>query len=122
MPHRVKPDNRRKPRLGRKTVGIRHKADSVKALLGNPSHSVFGRLNEQALSHQRVRKWLENKLPQDLVGRLSGVVERAETLVIFAESAGWSARVRYAVAEIEPALLREYPNISVISVRVMPRD
>jgi hypothetical protein len=108
--------------VGRKTAGIRHKADSVKTLLGNPSHSVFGRLNEQARAHERVRKWLENQLPQELVARLSGVVERQDTLVIFTESAAWSARVRYAVAEIEPALLREFPNISVLTVRVMPRE
>jgi hypothetical protein len=122
MPHRVKPDNRRKSRLGRKTVGIRHKADSVKALLGNTSQSVFGRLNEQARAHERVRKWLEIQLPQDLVARLSGVVERQDTLVIFTESAAWSARVRYAVAEIEPALRHEFPHISVVTVRVMPRE
>ena len=108
--------------MGATTVRTRHKADSVKALLGSASHSPFKRLSEQAQRHARLRKWLEMQLPQDLVARLSGVVERQDTLVVFTESAVWSARVKYAVAEIEPILRREFPNISVVSVRVMPRS
>jgi hypothetical protein len=108
--------------MGGTPVGNRHKADSVKALLGGSSHSPLGRIQAQADAHARMRKWLENKLPDGLAVRLSGVVERDDTLVIFTESAVWSARVRYAVAEIEPDLLREFPQVSVVTVRVMPRD
>jgi hypothetical protein len=108
--------------MGAGPVGIRHKSDSVKALLGRASHSPLARIQEQANAHERVRKWLETQLPPALVPRLSGVVERGETLVIFAESAVWSARVRYAVAEIEPALRLAFPQLSVVNVRVKPRD
>jgi hypothetical protein len=108
--------------MGGTPVSNRHKADSVKALLGSMSKTPLARIKEQSDSHTRVRKWLEKQLPADLAARLSGVVEREDTLVIFTEAAVWCARVRYAVAEIEPALLREFPHVSVVTVRVLPRD
>jgi hypothetical protein len=49
------------------------------------------------------------------------VVERAENLVIFAESAAWSARLRYAVVELDDDIKRANPAIRSISVRVMPK-
>jgi hypothetical protein len=42
-------------------------------------------------------------------------------LVVFATSAAWSARVRFALAECEPDLRRDHPAIGRISVRVLPR-
>jgi hypothetical protein len=41
-------------------------------------------------------------------------------LVIFTASAAWSARVRFAVAEIEEALKRAHPRIAHVAVRVLP--
>jgi hypothetical protein len=120
MPHRVKAHNRRRRRLGPATVSNRHKADSVKALLGNPSQSPIAGLTAQAERHARITEWLEKQLPRALAVRITGVVERQDTLVIFTESAVWSARVRYAVAEIEPVLRQAFPQFSVVSVRVMP--
>jgi hypothetical protein len=86
------------------------------------SKTPLARIKEQAAVHARVREWLEKQLPNELVARLSGVVERDNTLVLFTESAVWCARVRYAVAEIEPALLNAFPHLSVVTVRVLPRD
>jgi hypothetical protein len=106
--------------VGLTTVRNRHKPDSVKALLGNPSQSPVAGFTAQAKRHARITEWLEKQLPRDLAGRVSGVVERQDTLVIFTESAVWSARVRYAVAEIEPVLFEEFPQFSVVSVRVAP--
>jgi hypothetical protein len=42
-------------------------------------------------------------------------------LVIFTESAAWSARVRFAVAEIEVELKRAHPAIAAVAVRVLPK-
>jgi hypothetical protein len=47
-------------------------------------------------------------------------VERGDTLVIFTRSAGWSARVRFAVAEIEAQLKSAHPGIARVEVRVLP--
>jgi hypothetical protein len=42
--------------------------------------------------------------------------------VLFADSAAWSARLRYAVQEIEGALRERHPAIAEIKVRVLPRS
>jgi hypothetical protein len=52
---------------------------------------------------------------------VSGVVERAENLVIFAESAAWAGRLRYALVELDEEIRRENPAIRSVAVRVMPR-
>jgi hypothetical protein len=48
-------------------------------------------------------------------------VERDGTLVIFAESAAWSARLKYALHELEPVIRASQPDIQQVSVRVMPK-
>ncbi len=56
------------------------------------------------------------------MGKLSGIVEREGALVLFAESAAWSARLRYAVQEIEAPLRAAHPEIAAIKVRVLPKS
>ncbi|HEV2229543.1 MAG TPA: hypothetical protein VGR86_11345 [Steroidobacteraceae bacterium] len=67
-------------------------------------------------------EWLSRRLPAGLGARLSGVVERDETLVIFAESAAWSARLRYTVQDLEREILAAAPGLTTVVVRVRPRD
>ena len=52
---------------------------------------------------------------------MTGVVERDGVLVLFAESAAWSARLRYFVLEMESQIRAADPGITVINVRVLPR-
>jgi len=73
-------------------------------------------------SQREWQKWLASELPAEAVAHLSGVVERGDTLVVFTESAAWSARVRYAVAEIEALIKKECVGIQKVVVRVMPRS
>jgi len=49
------------------------------------------------------------------------VIERAGDLVIFSDSSSWSARLRYAIAELDAELKAERPAIAHIIVRVLPR-
>jgi len=44
-----------------------------------------------------------------------------DTLVVFAESSAWSARLRYAVVEIEAQIRAAHPGITEITVRVLPK-
>ena len=120
MPKQVKSNKRGRSRLGGRAARKSHKADSVKAHLLGPSHSMLGRVGAQTLRHDNWLRWLQTRLPQELSRRVSGVVEREGTLVIFTESAAWSARMRYAVAEIEPQIRSTHPDIIQIRVRVLP--
>ncbi|HWZ61579.1 MAG TPA: hypothetical protein VNX02_01045 [Steroidobacteraceae bacterium] len=66
--------------------------------------------------------WLSAHLPAQIRPRLSGVIERDGTLVIFAESAAWSARMRYSVLELEAEIRAAAVGLTAIEVRVRPRD
>jgi len=84
--------------------------------------AALARVSEQAALQKQWRKWLEERLPAQTVAHLSGVMERGDTLVIFTESAAWSARMRFAVAEIEGHIRKEWPGIREVVIRVMPRS
>jgi hypothetical protein len=58
----------------------------------------------------------------EIRARVSGVVEREGVLVIFAESAAWSARLRFTVEELGPEIRTAAAGITRIVVRVRPRD
>ena len=95
--------------------------ESVKTLLSRSSQSALGRVAEQRQSQSDWRTWLSSKLPAALAARVTGAVENAENLVIFAESSAWSARLRYAIAELDTEIRRANPAIQSINVRVMPK-
>jgi predicted nucleic acid-binding Zn ribbon protein len=95
--------------------------ESVKALLGRISRNVATPVAEQRQVQQGWREWLENKLPEALETHVTGVVERAGTLTVFAESAAWSARLRFAIIELEPHIRERSPDIAKLVVKVMPR-
>jgi hypothetical protein len=90
--------------------------------LSRASHFALTRVAEQRQSQKDWGKWLGSKLPADLSGRVRGVLERDGNLVIFAASAAWSARLRFAVAELEPQIRAENAAIRSVAVKVMPRS
>jgi len=97
-----------------------NQTDSVKDLLAKLTPGLM-RVSEQTHRQDFWRSWLEKNLPLEIRGKLTGVVEREGTLVIFAESPAWSARLRYAVQEIESQILGAKPGINSVTVRVLPR-
>jgi hypothetical protein len=96
------------------------KPDSVKDVLAR-STPTLTRVSNQAERQKHWKTWLGAHLPAALITRLSGVVEREGALVIFAESAAWSARLRFAILELEAAIRAEAPEIQQIIVRVLPK-
>ncbi len=94
--------------------------DSVKAVLAR-STPTLTRVSDQAARQAFWKQWLAQHLPSELTPRLSGVVERDNILVIFAESAAWSARLRYVMQDLEFAIKQAQPTIQQVSVRVMPK-
>jgi hypothetical protein len=118
LPRRNKRDGSRI----RSTGGSRlsNRTDSVKEILSKLTPSLK-RVTDQGQRQDFWRQWLDTYLPVEIRGKLTGVVERDGTLVIFAESPAWSARLRYAVQEIETQILSAKPGITAINVRVLPR-
>ena len=108
---RNRPTNASKPR---------YSPDSVKDVLARLTPTLT-RVSEQTSRQHYWKQWLAEHLPAELTPRLSGVVERDDTLVIFAESAAWSARLRYVMQELETQIKVAQPAIQHVSVRVMPK-
>ena len=78
-------------------------------------------LQARARQHGDWRAWLEPRLPETLRSHITGVIERAGDLVIFTDSSSWSARLRYALADLDGELRGERPSIMRIVVRVLPK-
>ena len=118
LPRRNKRDGSRI----RGTAGSRlsNQTDSVKEILSKLTPGLT-RVTDQAHRQDFWRRWLDTYLPVEMKGKLTGVVERDGTLVIFAESPAWSARLRYAVQEIESQILAAKPGITAVNVRDLPR-
>jgi hypothetical protein len=67
------------------------------------------------------RPWLEAHLPPELRPRITAITERGGSLVVFADSPAWSARLRYALQELASAIREAQPDINEVTVRVLPR-
>ena len=64
--------------------------------------------------------FLAEALPEELRGSLVNVVHKGEQLTVLAASAAWSARLRFALAALEPRLRERAPDIVKVVVRVSP--
>jgi hypothetical protein len=118
MPHRNKRHRSRlKPTGSAKST---RKPHSVKDLLARITPALT-RVSDQVARQDFWHQWLAEHLAAELLPHLSGIVERADTLVIFAESAAWSARLRYAIKELEAQLRESRPAIQQIAIRVRPK-
>jgi hypothetical protein len=120
MPNKSKPHKKNSTRIVRTSRDIFKRTDSVKELLARVT-PVLTPIARQRIQQKTWREWLDQRLDQQLAERITGVVERDDSLVIFAESAGWSTRIRYAMADIETQVRERNPAIKTITVRVMPR-
>jgi hypothetical protein len=99
---------------------LSNQTDSVKDLLSKLTPTLK-RVSDQAARQHFWRDWLDAHLPVEMRQKLTGVVAREGTLVIFAESAAWCARLRFAVLEMESQIRAADPHITEINVRVLPR-
>ena len=64
--------------------------------------------------------WARSALPPELAGTLVNVVQKGPELTVLTVSAAWCARVRYAMAALEPQLRSHAPDIVKVIVRVAP--
>lgn len=94
--------------------------DSVKDLLLR-STPVLAGLQREALRQGDWLQWVQRELPEELAVHVTGVSEQAGELVIFAESAVWGVRLRYAAPQLLGVIGRQQARISGVRVRVVPR-
>jgi hypothetical protein len=120
MPNKLRRNKRGGSRISGTRVAKPLRApDSVKDVLARASPALT-RVSDQASRRRYWIQWLAQHLPADLTLRVTGVVEREDTLIVFAESAAWSARLRYLLQELEPRIKQARPAIQRVDVRVMP--
>jgi hypothetical protein len=93
---------------------------SVKDLLTKKS-ALLTQLTQHATRQNHWEKWLASHLPAQLSKHVCGVREQGDTLVVFAASAAWSARLRYVIAELEPEMRASNAALASVEVRVLPR-
>lgn len=121
MPNKLRRDKRSRARNLATSVSKPFRSpDSVKEVLGRQSPTLT-RVADQASRQAFWKQWLAQHLPAGLVPRLTGVVESGDTLIVFAESAAWSARLRYVMQELAAGIKQAQPTIQHVSVRVMPK-
>lgn len=66
------------------------------------------------------RQFLAERLTPELLAQVAQVVERDGALSVYARSAAWSARLRFALAEHWPAARAACPELKRWAVRVQP--
>jgi hypothetical protein len=120
-PYGDKTYNRRGSRISQ-TRGpqARNPMDSVKELLQR-STPVLAGLQREALRQRDWLQWVKRELPEELAAHVTGVTEQSGELVIFAESAAWSVRLRYAAPQLLNVLGSQPANIVGVRIRVVPR-
>jgi len=135
MPNKSRPYKRRVPQTASRSLRTRahsasqpphsgskpHSAHSVKDLLAR-AVPILSRAADQSARQAFWRPWLTSHLPPELPPKITGITERDGTLVVFAESPAWSARLRYALQELQPQIQEAEPDIKEVAVRVLPRS
>jgi Dna[CI] antecedent, DciA len=106
---RLRPDRSRQSALPK----------SVSELMGRrPKLSQF---NEIAATQRSWAEWLCARLPPELSGHIISVVVGVGELVVFADSAAWCTRVRYALAALESEIRAKDPSLQRARARVQMR-
>jgi predicted nucleic acid-binding Zn ribbon protein len=67
-------------------------------------------------------EWLRAALAAPLAGHIVSAVPKSSELVVFADSAAWATRLRYALAALLPAISARDAAISRTAVRVQMRS
>lgn len=95
--------------------------DSVKDLLQRATPVLAG-LQRDALRQRDWLQWVQRELPEDLASHVTGAAEQSGELVIFAESAAWGVRLRYAAPRLLASIGSQGTPIAGVKIRVVPRN
>ena len=117
-----KPPDRHNPaRATRRTSGARHakKPSSINELLSGLGVLQQG-IRRQTGREAFWRDFLTARLEADLLAQVTQIVEREGALTVYAQSAAWSARLRFAMAELWGEAQAASPGLTRCSVKVQP--
>jgi len=120
MPKKLSRDKRGRVPVRTATPARARQIDSVKQLLAQRAPALT-RVTAQVARANFWHAWLAAHLPPALSARVAAVAEHNGTLVVFAASAVWSARLRYVLLELEAELRAAAPELDGVRVRVLPR-
>jgi hypothetical protein len=71
-------------------------------------------------AQQSWHDWFASELPRELQGAVVNVLQKRHELVVLAGSAAWSARLRFALVDLEARVRERAPDIVKVTVRVSP--
>ena len=66
--------------------------------------------------------WLRGAVPCELAGHIVSAVPKSAELVVFADTAAWGTRLRYALAAMLPDIAARDAALSRITVRIQTRS
>jgi hypothetical protein len=118
MHKKLRPD--KNGRAGSQNPGLRKtRMSSVQDLLARkPGLRAFAAAQPLQSDWQ---DWLIARLPAELAPHLAQVLKKPAELIVYAENAAWSSRLRYAVAELLPQIQARDAQLQRIAVRIRPR-
>jgi hypothetical protein len=122
----------KKPVRDKKTgARIRHQSGSVAGhvapqKIGKPklinelltNHSGLLRITAKLPVQQSWADWLRGAVAAELAGHIVSAVPKSAELVVFADSAAWGSRLRYALAAMQSDIAARDSAISHTTVRV----
>jgi hypothetical protein len=123
MPNKISPDKhigagggpRRKPRHRAQAKSVGQALDQL--LKRQP---LLAARAVQATENNTLIDAVRALLPADLAPHALAASQQRSQLLVTADGAVWSGRLRYAVATVLPALRRDWPGISSVRLRVGP--
>jgi hypothetical protein len=73
-----------------------------------------------AVIKQELIEWLRKRLEDELAPHAKAAEQQGGTLIVSADSAAWSTRLRYAINALLPEIEKCWPAIKRCQVRVQP--
>ncbi len=123
-PHRNKrgkvPVRSRTSLISRPAHSVNRQVNSVKQFLTSGA-TKLRYVTEQLARQNFWNEWMSRHVPAEIRAKISGVAAQDGTLTIFAETAAWSARLRFLILELEPEMRAADPRLGAVRVRVLPR-
>ena len=110
--------NRRRsgPTAARAAPRQRANPKSINELLSN--RSGLRRITAGLAAQQSWAEWLRGAVKAELAGHVVSAVPKNAELVVFADSAAWGTRLRYALAAMQSRIAARDSAISHTTVRV----